>query len=103
MTTTANHSFPSNTASVSWVDSSGNTMIRVYSSDGYNVTETAWDGSAWAATTFKQSGSAVSATAQSRSGTGWIRVYCTFQGHTTEYCCDDGSSWYQGGYPSPGG
>ncbi len=101
--TTTTYSFPSATASISWLDAAGNTMIRVYSSDGYTVTEQQWDGSTWSATGFKEAGSAVSATCQVRSGTAWIRVYCTAKGQTTEYCCDDGATWYQGGYPSPGG
>ena len=101
---TTTYSFPSATASISWLDSSGNTMIRVYSSDGYHVTEQAWDGGSWSATGFKQPGADVSATCQLRTGgTAWIRVYCTGEEKTVEWCSDDGSTWYQGGYPSPGG
>ena len=99
---TPNYSFPSSTATISWLNATGNTMVRVYSSDGYNVTEQQWDGSSWTPTGFKEAGSAVSATCQILSGQTWIRVYCTAKGQTVEYCCDDGATWYKGSYPSPG-
>jgi len=93
-----NPNFPISTAAISWIDGNGNTMIRVYSCDGYNVIERAWDGSGWSTGSFSQPGSAVSATCQNRSGTVWIRVYCTYQDKTTEWCCDDGATWYQGAF-----
>ncbi len=86
------------TASVSWVDGNGTIHIRVYSTDGYNVTGRCWDGSGWADGGFKASGEAVSATSWHTSDVN-IRVYCTFEDKTVEYCWDaGGSGWYQGAY-----
>lgn len=93
-----NPNFPIGTAAVSWLDGSGNTMTRVYSTDGYNVIERAWNGTGWSTTNFSAQGSAVSATAQNRGGTPWIRVYCTNDDTTVEWCSDDGANWYQGSY-----
>ena len=53
---------PVATASTSWLDSGGTIHIRVYSTDGYNVTERCWDGSGWTDGAFAQAGEAVSAT-----------------------------------------
>ena len=90
--------FPIDTASVSWLDDSGQVHIRVYSSDGYNVTERCWDASGWTAGSFAAQGSTISATAwQDGAGTS-IRVYCTFQDKSTEWCSDQGGAWYQGEY-----
>lgn len=93
-----NPNFPIATASVSWLDSGGTVHIRVYSSDGYNVSERCWDGSGWSTGQFKAPGSDVSATCWQGSGGVSIRVYCTFQDKTTEWCVDPGSGWYQGAY-----
>lgn len=89
---------PIGTAVVNWVDSSGQAHLRVYSCDGYNVTERAWDGSAWTNGSFSAPGSAVSATAWQVNGNLSIRVYCTNEDKTVEWCIDQGGSWYQGGY-----
>ena len=90
--------FPIGTAAVSWLDSGGTIHIRVYSTDGYNVSERCWDGSGWTTGGFKQSGSAVSATSwQTQAGIS-IRVYCTFEDSTVEWCWDPGTGWYQGAY-----
>ena len=91
-------SFPQNTASVSWVDSNGIAQLHVYSSDGNMVTERYWAGNGWATGTLSQKGSAVSATAYFLQGQAYLRVYCTFEGTTTEYCRDGDSGWYQGSY-----
>ena len=87
--------FPISTAAVSWLDGNGTIHIRVYSSDGYNVTERCWDGSRWVTGAFKAPGEAVSATSWAPAT---IRVYCTSQDKTVEYCIDPGSGWYQGAY-----
>lgn len=94
--------FPISTASVSWMDAGGTSHIRVYSSDGYNVTEQIWDGTGWNAGSFNAPGSQVSATAWVNGGVGYVRVYCTGDDKTVEWCADAGAdSYYQGSYPSP--
>lgn len=90
--------FPVDTASINWLDSSGVVHIRVYSSDGYTVTERCWDGSGWSDGSFKQPGSVVSATCWQGGGGLSIRVYCTAQDSTTEWCIDQGGGWYKGAY-----
>lgn len=93
-----NFSFPVGTASVSWTDSNG-VHIRVYSTDGYNVTERCWDGSGWTDGAFKAPGGQVSATCWQGNGGANIRVYCNSEDKTIEYCWDaGGSGWYQGAY-----
>jgi len=89
---------PIGTAAVNWVDSSGQVHLRVYSCDGYNITERCWDGSGWTDGSFKASGSAVSATAWLANGNLSIRVYCTNDDKTVEWCIDQGGSWYVGAY-----
>lgn len=93
-------SFVSETAVVNWFDSSGGLHIRVYSSDGNNVTERCSDtgGSGWTTGAFAQPGDTVSATAWVASDGAHIRVYCTLEGTTTEWCTDPGAAWYQGSY-----
>ncbi len=85
------------TAAVSWFD--GTVHIRVYSSDGYTVTERCWDGSGWTDGGFKQSGGTVAATSWTNNGI-FIRVYCTTgEDVTVEWCWDaGGSGWYQGAF-----
>jgi Fungal fucose-specific lectin len=90
--------YPIDTAAINWLDSSGEVHIRVYSSDGYTVTERCWDGSGWSDGSFTQPGSVVSATCWQGSGGLSIRVYCTVQDATTEWCIDQGGGWYQGAY-----
>jgi hypothetical protein len=87
-----------NTASTSWLDHNGTIHIRVYSSDGYTVTERCWDGSGWFDGAFTAPGESASATSWSTSDIN-LRVYCTFEDKTVEYCNDaGGSGWYQGAY-----
>jgi hypothetical protein len=95
-----NPNFPVATAAINWIDSSGNLHIRVYSSDNYNVIERCSDtgGNGWTNGSFAQAGSAVSATVWQTSQGVYIRVYCTINDATTEWCMDPGSSWYQGSY-----
>ena len=91
--------YPIGTAAVSWLDSGGQIHIRVYSTDGYNVTERCWDGNGWTNGGFgPQPGAAVSATCWQGSGGLSIRVYCTFEDKTTEWCIDQGGGWYKGAY-----
>jgi hypothetical protein len=89
---------PIATASVSWLDPSGQAHIRVYSTDGYTVTERCLDGQSWLDGKFSEAGSAVSATCWNDAGGTHIRVYCTFQDVTTEWCLDDGTGWTKGSY-----
>lgn len=87
------------TASVSWVDSAGTIHIRVYSTDGYHVTERCWDGNGWYDGAFKAPGQAVSATCWLWNDRSNIRVYCTYEDKTVEWCVDSGGAdWYQGAY-----
>jgi hypothetical protein len=92
---------PIGTAAVSWADSNG-LNIHVYSTDGYNVTERIWSDHAgrWTNGNFSQAGEAVSATSCLGSNGAQIRVYCTFEDQTTEWCSDFGGDWYKGGYTS---
>ena len=95
-----NPDFPISTASVSWVDNSGQVHIRVYSSDGYNITERCYDGNGWT-TGYSCPGGNVSATAWADSAGEHIRVYATADDNTVEYCYDPGNSWYVGAYSKP--
>ena len=92
-----NPNYPVGTAAVSWTDSGG-VHIRVYSTDGYNVIERCWDGSAWVNGGFSAPGSQVSATSWQAQGGISIRVYCTFENKTVEWCADPGGNWYQGAF-----
>lgn len=96
MATTPN--MPVGTASIAWVDGGGNSHLRVYSTDGYTVTERQWDINAWTTGSFSAPGAQVSATCYQTGGGVSIRVYCNFEDVTTEYCSDAGGAWYQGGY-----
>lgn len=94
-----NPNYPVGTASVSWLDGGGTVHIRVYSTDGYNVSERCWDGSSWTTGGFSAAGGQVSATCwQDSSGNHYLRVYCNFQDKTVEYCSDAAGAWYEGGY-----
>jgi len=89
---------PIGTASVSWVDSSGNLSIHVYWTDGYTVSERMFSNNAWTTGGFSQPGEQVSATVWQDSGGVHIRVYCTFEDALTEWCQDAGKPWYNGGF-----
>jgi hypothetical protein len=93
-----NPNYPIATAATAWVDSQGVNHTRVYSTDGYNVSERCWDGDGWTTGGFSAPGSAVSATSYFANGAWSIRVYCTFEDKTVEWCTDGGGSWYQGAY-----
>lgn len=88
------------TAVVSWFDSGGLLHIRVYSSDGYSVIERCanTNTAGWVTGSFKEPGSAVSATVWTASDGAHIRVYCTSEGVTTEWCCDPTTGWTKGDY-----
>jgi hypothetical protein len=92
-----NTSMPVGSAAVSWQDSGG-LHIRVYSTDGYNVSERCWDDNGWTTGSFSAKGSAVSATCWPNGSSASIRVYCTFEDKTLEMCSDPGGNWYQGAY-----
>lgn len=94
-----NPNFPISTAAVSWFDSSNQLHVRVYSCDGYSVIERCNDGQGWVTGSFSQAGSAVSAICWTTSQGASIRVYCTNEDTTVEWCTDPGSSgWSQGDY-----
>jgi hypothetical protein len=95
-----NPNYPTGTAAINWIDSGGALHIRVYSTDGYNVTERCSDtgGPGWTAGQFSQPGTAVSATCWQTSAGVSIRVYCTFEDTTTEWCTDPNVAWYKGSY-----
>ena len=69
--------------------------------DGYKVIERCWDGKSWTTGAFSQSGSSVSATCWQGKGGISIRVYCTYQDKTVEWCWDPGPTWYHGAYTTP--
>lgn len=95
-----NPNFPVATAAINWIDSSNQLNIRVYSTDGYTITErcTGTGSSGWSTGSFSQPGSQVSATVWQTSAGASIRVYCTNNDATTEWCTDPGKDWYQGSY-----
>jgi hypothetical protein len=96
-----NPNYPIGTAAVSWFDSDHLLHIRVYSTDGYTVTERCLDqgNNGWYDGAFKAAGSQVSATAWTASDGINIRVYCTSNDATTEWCAVPGNSgWIQGSY-----
>ncbi|MCW3846122.1 hypothetical protein OF829_02655 [Sphingomonas sp. LB-2] len=91
--------FMTATAAVNWFDKNGGLHIRVYGSDGETISERCADagGSGWTTGTFSTGGSHVSATVWTVNGNPSIRVYCTGDNGTTEWC-NDGAAWYQGTY-----
>lgn len=88
------------TAAISWIDKSGALHVRIYASDGQTVTERRNDtgSSGWTSGTFSQPGLTVSATVWQDAKGPNIRVYCTSQGTTTEWCQNYGGDWFQGSY-----
>jgi len=92
---------PIGTAVVSWQDSTGHPHMRVFSTDGYTITERGWEGGAWFDGSFTAPGDAVSAACWVGLEGLSIRVFCTFEDVTTEWCIDQagsGGSWYKGNY-----
>ncbi len=94
----SNAPYIADTAVVNWVDAGGHVHLRVYESDGQNVTERLTDGSGWQTGTFSQPGGQVAATAWYIGGQSYVRVYCSSFGATTEWCSDAGGAWYKGAY-----
>jgi hypothetical protein len=96
-----NPSYPIGTCSASWFDSSHTLHIRVYSSDGYTITERCNDGNGWVdGATFQ--GTQASVTVWQDSAGEHIRLYVTGNDSTTEYCSDPGTSgWTKGAYTQP--
>lgn len=96
---TDNPNFPVGTAAVSWIDSNGVPHIRVYSTDGYTVIERCQDGgSVWQTGQFSAPGSHVSATCWVAPDGIHLRVFCTGDDATTEWCCDPTTGWTKGDY-----
>ena len=94
-----NPNFPIATAAINWFDSSKQLHMRVYTCDGYNVIERVNDGSGWSNGAFSAPGSAVSATCWMADNGINIRVYCTFEDQTTEWCATPGNAnWTKGDY-----
>lgn len=87
-----------NTSAVSW----GNVSLRVYSSDGKNVTEQCWDSNSWYVGAMKAPGQTVGATSWVDNGAQiHIRVYVSNGGNITEYCWDK-DAWYVGAFSTDG-
>lgn len=92
----SNYSF--SVASVNW----GGNHIRVYASDGQNVTEKCWDGNGWYVGALKATGQTVGAADWvDSSGQIHIRVYVSQNGKIVEYCWDK-DSWYVGALSTDG-
>jgi Fungal fucose-specific lectin len=91
--------FNNSTAVVSW----GNVSLRVYSSDGQNVTEKCWDGGGpWYVGAMKAVGQSVGAASWlDTGGQIHIRVYVSNQGKIVEYCWDK-DTWYVGALSTDG-
>lgn len=101
--TQSNPNYPIGTASVSFFDpNNGNSLtLHVFSTDGYTVTQrySAGGTNGWVTGGFNEPGSAVSTTAWLDSAGAHVRVYCTNDDTTTEYCWDPGSTvWTKGSY-----
>lgn len=96
-----NPNYPISTSSVTWFDSAHQLHIRVYSSDGYVISERCNDGQGWVdGATFQGSQSSVITWADSAGQ--HIRLYVTSQDVTTEYCSDPGTpGWLKGSYTQP--
>jgi hypothetical protein len=96
-----NSSYPISTCAASWFDSAHTLHIRVYSSDGYTITERCNDGQGWVTgASFK--GNQASVTVWQDSTGEHIRLYVTNADTTTEYCNDPGTSgWTTGQYTQP--
>ena len=93
-----NPHYPVSTAAINWFDSADQVRSRVYSSDGYNVIERCHDGDGWTTSQFKQPGRHVSAMQWTIGDMTFIRVYCTSDGTTTEWCWDSLTEWTKGSY-----
>ncbi len=88
---------------VSWYDSAE--RIRVYHSNGSQVTERCCDGRGkpWYTGAMKAVGTAVGATSWTDSKAYYIRVYvCGPDGAITEHCCVKGKDWYIGNFKANG-
>jgi hypothetical protein len=85
-------------SAVSWYD--GSAHLRVYTSNGSQVTEQGWDGS-WYTGQFSAAGNTVGATSWQSNGQIYIRVYVAQNNNIVEYCWD-GSGWYTGAYKGQG-
>jgi hypothetical protein len=86
-------------SAVSWFDNQPH--LRIYKSDGQNVTEQGYDGN-WYTGGFSQQGSTVGATSWiDGGGQHHIRVYVGNNGTITEYCWDT-NKWYVGGFNARG-
>jgi hypothetical protein len=94
-------STPISTAAINWIDPAGQVHVAVYSSDGYNITERIWNADGWTTGSFTATGDDVSATCWVGPGGLSIRVYCTYQDVTKEWCIDgagSGGTWRLGNY-----
>lgn len=94
-----NPNLPVATASVACTDGAGDTTLRVYSSDGYNVTERMTISTGWVDGPLSVPGNAISAISWTNSEGVYVRVYCTDADSTTEWCLDPGATtYYEGQY-----
>ena len=86
-------------SAVSWYDSQPH--LRVYTSNGSQVTEQAYDGS-WYKGAFSAQGTTVGATSWLEGSQIHIRVYVAgTDGNVTEYCWDK-DQWYVGQFQGQG-
>ncbi|MGB8885201.1 MAG: hypothetical protein WCC87_00665 [Candidatus Korobacteraceae bacterium] len=88
-------------AAISWKDKTRNNQIRVYLSDGSNITE--WVFSAgWVKGALSVPGKYVAAACFGDVPA--LRVYVSDGTNITEWCNDDGSiNWYKGNFQAKGG
>ena len=97
-----NEYFPIGTATISWVDSKGNSYQRVYSTDGYKAIEWAKDAAGnWTQTDFSAPAGQISATVCVIKDEPFISVICTTQNKTSEWCQSANGAWEQGAYVYP--
>jgi len=92
-------------AATSWVDPSGNSLIRVYTTnDGGRITERCWDKDQWYTGAFSAQGVHVTATSWVEDDVFSIRVYAAdSNGNVSEQCWDGGSGrWYVGAFRGQG-
>ena len=90
-------------ASVSWYDTSEH--IRVYHSNGSQVTERCCDGQGkpWYTGAMSANGTSVGATSWTDPDGFYIRVYVAgADGEITEHCCVKGEKWFVGDFKAKG-
>ena len=96
-----NPNYPVSTAAVAF-DNGSAVELHVFSCDGFNVVQRVSTSNGWVDGTLSVSGSTVSAAGWTDVNGPHLRVYCTTENTTLEWCQDgDGAAWYQGQYTAP--